>query len=42
MKFLSSIRVSTCPTFLFVGYGLDYNEKYRNLQFIAEFNKDGQ
>ncbi len=22
-----------------VGYGLDYNERYRNLQFIAEFNR---
>ncbi len=22
-----------------VGYGLDYNEKYRNLQFIAEFDR---
>jgi hypoxanthine phosphoribosyltransferase len=27
------------PNIFVVGYGLDYNEKYRNLQFIAEFNK---
>jgi hypoxanthine phosphoribosyltransferase len=27
------------PNYFFVGYGLDYNEKYRNLQFIAEFDK---
>ncbi len=26
------------PNIFVVGYGLDYNEKYRNLQFIAEFN----
>lgn len=27
------------PNIFVVGYGLDYNEKYRNLQFIAEFNR---
>ncbi len=27
------------PNIFVVGYGLDYNEKYRNLQFIAEFTK---
>ncbi len=27
------------PNIFVVGYGLDYNEKYRNLQFIAEFDR---
>lgn len=27
------------PNIYVVGYGLDYKEKYRNLQFIAEFSK---
>ncbi|MDW7739759.1 MAG: hypoxanthine phosphoribosyltransferase [Bacillota bacterium] len=27
------------PNIFVVGYGLDYNEKYRNLQFIAEYNR---
>ncbi len=27
------------PNIFVVGYGLDYNEAYRNLQFIAEFNR---
>lgn len=27
------------PNVFVVGYGLDYNEKYRNLQFIAEFTR---
>ena len=27
------------PNIFVVGYGLDYNENYRNLQFIAEFNR---
>ncbi len=27
------------PNIFVVGYGLDYNERYRNLQFIAEFNR---
>ncbi len=27
------------PNIFVVGYGLDYNEKYRNLQFIAEFTR---
>jgi hypoxanthine phosphoribosyltransferase len=27
------------PNIFVVGYGLDYNEKYRNLQFIAEFSR---
>ncbi len=26
------------PNVFVVGYGLDYNEKYRNLQFIAQFD----
>jgi hypoxanthine phosphoribosyltransferase len=27
------------PNVFVVGYGLDYKEKYRNLQFIAEFSR---
>lgn len=27
------------PNIFVVGYGLDYNEKYRNLQYIAEFER---
>ena len=27
------------PNIYVVGYGLDYKERYRNLQFIAEFNR---
>lgn len=27
------------PNIFVVGYGLDYNERYRNLQYIAEFNR---
>lgn len=27
------------PNVFVVGYGLDYNEKYRNLQFIAQFDR---
>ncbi len=27
------------PNIFVVGYGLDYNERYRNLQFIAEFDR---
>lgn len=27
------------PNIFVVGYGLDYNEKYRNLQFIAEYSQ---
>jgi hypoxanthine phosphoribosyltransferase len=27
------------PNIFVVGYGLDYNERYRNLQFIAEFSR---
>lgn len=27
------------PNIFVVGYGLDYNEKYRNLQFVAEFDR---
>ncbi len=27
------------PNVFVVGYGLDYNEKYRNLQFVAEFDR---
>ncbi len=30
------------PNIFVVGYGLDYNEKYRNLQFIAEFDRHRQ
>ncbi len=28
------------PDIFVVGYGLDYNEKYRNLQYVAEYIKD--
>jgi len=27
------------PNIFVVGYGLDYNEKYRNLRYIAEFDR---
>lgn len=27
------------PNCFFVGYGLDYKEKYRNLEFIAQFDR---
>jgi len=27
------------PDIFVVGYGLDYDEEYRNLQFIAEMKK---
>lgn len=27
------------PNHFFVGYGLDYHEKYRNLQYIAKFDR---
>ncbi len=30
------------PNIFVVGYGLDYNEQYRNLQFIAEFDRPHQ
>lgn len=33
-------RCFTMPDVFLVGYGLDYNEEYRNLPYIAEFHRD--
>ncbi len=33
-------RCFTMPDVFLVGYGLDYNEEYRNLPYIAEFHRE--
>lgn len=42
VDFQADIALFTIPDHFVIGYGLDFNEYYRNLPYIAEFNEKGE
>ena len=39
VKFEADLALFTIPDHFVIGYGLDYNEFYRNLPYIAEYKE---
>ena len=42
VDFQADIALFTIPDHFVIGYGLDFNEFYRNLPYIAEYNEKGE
>lgn len=42
VKFEADVALFTIPDLFVIGYGLDYDEYFRNLPYIAEYNADGE
>lgn len=42
VDFKADFSLFTIPDYFVIGYGLDCNEKYRNLPYIAEYGEEGE
>lgn len=42
VDFNADMALFTIPDLFVIGYGLDYDEYYRNLPYIAEYDADGE
>lgn len=42
VDFKADVSLFTIPDYFVIGYGLDFNEYYRNLPYIAEYNEKGE
>lgn len=42
VDFKADVSLFTIPDYFVIGYGLDFDEYYRNLPYIAEYNEKGE